>query len=108
MKKYPEFKRTKIVSVPLYPFNVIFCEVSSHGEKYLNEGEEARTVRTDKQVSVYFRDGVMFDTIVHELFHVTEFIMAAVGEKMGECPNESWAYLIGWLGGEAQKFLAKK
>lgn len=46
------------------------------------------------------------DTIVHELFHLTQDILEYRGVNfIREDPNEAYAYLIGYLYGQVEKIL---
>jgi len=49
-----------------------------------------------------------FDTLAHEIFHGVEGIMSNIGnEHRKDDVDESWAYLIGYLTGQAQMKLGE-
>ena len=103
-----DFKKQKTIILPIYPFQVHFLLLDKGGEKYIeskNSGSDARTERDGQDIFICIRDKAPLHTIVHELFHATEFIMEKVGQKMSDSPNESYAYLIDYLAAECFKFL---
>ena len=99
------FKKTKQIQLEIYPITVIFCLLDKKGSLTLEEGITARTIRhEDGNIFVYLTNR---DTsiLVHELFHVTEFIMDKIGQKFEQAPNETWAYLISYLTKKGLDFL---
>lgn len=108
VKKHKDFDKIKKVQVPLYPFTITFCILSKIGERTMAESKgkdtEARTEKEGQDIFIYFKKDAKIDTIIHELFHATEFIMLGIGQKIGESPNEAWAYLIGSMANEYFKF----
>lgn len=101
--KNKDFKKAIKFELPIYPFGVHFCLLTNEGKNYL-EGSEARAQREGQNLYLYFKDGTSIETIVHELFHLTEFVMEHIGQPLSKSPNETWAYLIGFLTDEFCKF----
>ena len=101
--KNKDFKKAIKFELPIYPFGVHFCLLSESREDYL-DNKEARAVRDGQNLYIYFKEGASFETIVHELFHLTEFVMEHIGQPLSKSPNETWAYLIGFLAEEFFKF----
>lgn len=100
-----EILKTKVIKATPYPFNVNFCLVQGEPKGML-ESELGRTIRDNFEVYIYLRKGeITLPIVVHEIFHATEFIMNAIGQKIDkENPNEAWAYLLEHLTREFLKF----
>lgn len=105
--KNKDFKRTIKFELPLYPFSIHFCMLTEKGKSYL-DNKEAKAIRDGQELYLYFNDGVSVETIAHELFHLTEFIMEHIGQPLSKSPNETWAYLLGFLTEEFFKFYKLK
>lgn len=105
--KNKDFKKAVKFELPIYPFGVHFCMLTEKSNSYL-DNREAHAVREGQDLYVYFKDGVSIDTVVHELFHLTEFIMEHIGQPLSKSPNETWAYLLGFLTEEFYKFYKTK
>lgn len=106
-----EFKRKKLIRMPIYPFTISLCLLSKEGEKYIenkHKGSEARTEKEGQHIFIYFKEKPKLSTVVHELFHATEFIMEEIHQPLSDCPNETWAYLIEYLSEECFRFLKYK
>ena len=106
-KEMKEFGKTKQIYVPIYPFIVTFCLLNKEGEKFIENKHaytDARTEKDGQKIFIYLRKNAEWPTVVHELFHATEFIMLDVGQKTDTPPNEAWAYLIQWITEEYIKF----
>jgi len=78
-----------------YPFNIHFILVTKNVEG-MNENEAGKTIREDFDIFIYLRKGeITIPVVTHEIFHSTEFIMNAIGQKIDtQNSNEAWAYLI--------------
>lgn len=106
-----EFKRKKIIDIPIYPFRLHLCLLNEEGLKYLENKHRDTDARTEKEgleIFIYFKEKPRADSVAHEVFHATEFIMLEIGQKLGDSPNETWAYLMGYLMDECDKFLRRK
>ena len=105
--KNKDFKRAIKFELPIYPFGVHYCLLSEKSKSYLY-GKEAKAVREGQELYIYFNEGVSIETAVHELFHLTEFVMEHIGQPLSKSPNETWAYLLGFLTEEFYKFYKHK
>lgn len=101
--KNKDFKKAIKFQLPIYPFGVHYCLLTEKGLKELGV-HEARAVREGQQLYVYFKDDASINIIVHELFHLTEFVMEHIGQPISKSPNETWAYLLDFLTEEFFKF----
>lgn len=102
-----DFIKMKQICLPMYPYNIAIFLLSKKGLSNLEESEEAKTIKVDGNIFVYLRNNNV-SVLVHELFHVVEFIMNGIGQSLGDCPNETWAYLIGYLTKESLQLLDSK
>lgn len=111
-KLHPDFLRCESIKVPMYPFEIIFCVLSKQGATWLEKEyhSQARTSSkgNDGKVHIYLKPNAAKDVVAHEIFHVVEILMRAIGQPYGEVPNETWAYLIGWITKEYYKFISGK
>lgn len=99
-----DFIKQKSIHIEPYPFEIVFCLLSEEGITKLNEGEKAKCVKEDFTIYIFLGD-YSIPTIVHELFHATEFIMSTIGQNLSKPPNETWAYLLEDLTEEIMIFL---
>lgn len=92
------FKKVREFKVEMYSYTVFVAILTEEGCKsLLKKDDGALTIRIDHNICVYLKS-LSVSTLMHELFHVTEFIMDGIGQKMSENNNnETWAYLIGYL-----------
>lgn len=104
-----DFKKIKELDLELYPFAVVFCLLSEKGkEQLINEDARTIFIQEEKNYIFLYLKNNSIPILVHELFHVVEIIMYTIGQKIGEVPNETWAYLIGYLTNEGIAFLKNK
>lgn len=62
-----------------------------------NESNGGSAILTDEgSVIVHIKDGDDINTIAHEIFHATNFVLTRAGVKHEETA-EAWAYLVGYL-----------
>lgn len=87
--------KTYTYKVIPYPFNLHFCLVEGEHEGF-SENESGKTIKCDFDIFIYLRKGeITIPTVAHEIFHATEFIMNAIGQRIDtQNPNEAWAYLL--------------
>lgn len=100
-----EWKKFKIVNLPLYPFTIFVGILSEEGNSLLREKEDGVCIRNELNIIVALKSDAQIPTLCHECFHAVEFIMDGIGQKLGECPNESWSYLLGYLVKESIELL---
>lgn len=66
--------------------------------EYFNGDYTATTVKFgDGNVGIHFPKGVKLNTIAHEFFHATEFILETVNIKHNDETSEIYAYLLDYL-----------
>lgn len=110
MKHSPhkDFFKCSTSNVPLYPFKITFCIVKPEVWTKYHAGNDGYTAMhfESSNLFIYFESKKPgLDVVGHEVFHAVEFIMDRIGQKLSDCPNETWAYLMGWIMGEYEEFM---
>lgn len=115
------YHRTKIIEVPIYPIKIKVTIVSdfydyfdllkynhqkSWGKKRINA---IRAIVIDTSYydrsydyDIVFNSNIKIDiqTLAHETFHLTRYIMTYIGSELSDESEENWAYLHGYLAEE--------
>lgn len=77
-------------------------------KKDLGETTCGRSCRHRGAYVMYMPHGDNRATIAHEVFHVTAYIMEAVGMSLCQSNEEAYAYLIGYLTKKIDEAITKK
>lgn len=57
------------------------------------------------KIGDFSKDPESYDTLAHEIFHATEFVLRTCGMKVTKDSHEAYAYLIGYITREIYKVL---
>ena len=102
-----DYVKSRTIQLPIYPYEVHFFILTKENYKFLGKSY-ARTEREGKDIFVYMKQNIEIDIVAHEIFHCVEFIMDGIGQKYGEVPNESWAYLMQFIMNQYRIFKSRK
>ena len=61
--------------------------------------------KTGVSCSIMWMYNLGFDSITHEVFHLTKSVMESADIPLSDATNESWAYFNGWLNEKVIKFV---
>lgn len=76
----------------------IFSVKEHHNiDEYITGKYKARALNTPEGMVVHFVDKPSTGLVVHELFHITEFILEDIEVKHDTNTSEVYAYLLGHL-----------
>lgn len=64
-----------------------------------------KNVKKGQSFSILWMDDLGYDSITHEVFHLTKSVMEGADIPLSDETNESWAYLNGWLNGKIIEFV---
>ena len=113
--------KTAIISLEIYPFDVMISFNETNEEfvktlgKYDSDSGDVELVTLDKydkkrgrtvmneqnqtilRLNFYPVSNSDYAMLVHELFHVTDFVLCRVGVKLSRKSDEAYAYLLQYL-----------
>jgi len=89
------------------PSDVAGLKPSPDDQEFFDDST-ACAFKNGRLVLVAFKPGLLsHDTIAHELFHVTHYILSRANVRLTKRSDEAHAYLAGFLAGETYKSLKK-